>query len=279
MSLFVRTIGRAFAAVALTLVCVGAGAGVSPEELAARYLRQVDLRLDAPPAEVNAYAILAEQALARADVRLELPQFLVVVDRNPYVQALFVFWRAAAGDYQQIGASPVSTGRPGSFDHFETPLGVFSHSPANPDFRAEGTRNSKGIRGYGAKDMRVYDFGWQQVPKGWGNGAVSQMRLQMHATDPDLLERRVGTAQSKGCIRIPATLNRLFDRSGLLDAAYQEAARDGHRQWILADQQESVDSPGSLLVVVESSRQDRPEWSPVSYLPHRNGGRTGTGKP
>ena len=59
MSPFTRTVGRAFAAVALTLVCVCAGAGVGPEELAALYFRQVDLRLDVPPAEVNAYAVLA----------------------------------------------------------------------------------------------------------------------------------------------------------------------------------------------------------------------------
>ena len=104
-------------------------------------------------------------------------------------------------------------------------LGVFAHSLDNPDFRAEGTLNSNGIRGYGAKGMRVFDFGWQRVPKGWGDGAVSEMRLQMHATDPDLLERRLGSAQSKGCIRIPATLNRFLDRHGVLDADYERAAR------------------------------------------------------
>lgn len=47
------------------------------------------------------------------------------------------------------------------------------------------------------------------------------MRLQMHATDPDLLERRLGSAQSKGCIRIPASLNRLIDCYGVLDAEYK----------------------------------------------------------
>ena len=46
------------------------------------------------------------------------------------------------------------------------------------------------------------------------------MRLQMHATDADRLEPLLGSARSKGCIRIPASLNRLLDHFGLLDADY-----------------------------------------------------------
>ena len=126
-----------------------------------------------------------------------------------------------------VGASPVSTGQPGSFDHFQTLLGVFEHTVSNPDYRALGTPYRAGIRGNGVKGMRIFDFGWQRAPKSWGDGAVSQILLQMHATDPDLLEPRLGTAQSKGCIRIPATLNRFLDRFGVLDAAYEESAQDG----------------------------------------------------
>ena len=68
--------------------------------------------------------------------------------------------------------------------------------------------------GRGRKGTRVYDFGWVPAAKGWGNGAMSVMRLQMHATDPDQLERRLGTAQSKGCIRIPASLNEFISGRG-----------------------------------------------------------------
>ena len=52
--------------------------------------------------------------------------------------------------------------------------------------RAEGTRNALGIRGYGERGMRVYDFGWVMGDRGWGTGGRSAMRLQMHATDPSL---------------------------------------------------------------------------------------------
>ena len=48
--------------------------------------------------------------------------------------------------------------------------------------------------------------------RGWGAGGKSIMRLQMHVTDPDVLERRLGERASNGCIRISATLNRFIDR-------------------------------------------------------------------
>lgn len=259
---------RATAAAAL-LACCGAGyASNGFAEFGALYRAQVDNRLELPLEETRRYARLAEEALSRAGVSLDQAQYLAVVDRDPWVQAIFLFWRSAQGEYEWVAASPVSTGRPGSFDHFETPLGVFDHSLANPDFRSEGTLNSNGIRGYGAKGMRVFDFGWQQVPKGWGDRAVSEMRLQMHATDPDLLERRLGSVQSKGCIRIPASLNRLLDHYGVLDANYEQAVRERHVPWVLDPQREPVAGAGRYLVVVESGRSDRPEWSVAPYVPH-----------
>ncbi len=263
------------APVALVLGCAcGLAAAQGPADLAARYNSQVEARLAVPQDEARRYGRLADEALARAGVALEQSQYVLVVDRDPWVQAVFLLWRAAPGESVLVGASPASTGLAGSFDHFATPLGVFGHSLANPDFRAEGTLNSNGIRGYGAKGMRVYDFGWQQVPKGWGDGAVSQMRLQLHATDPDLLERRLGSAQSKGCIRIPAALNRFLDYFGVLDADYEQAVREksapeAGKLWVLGPRREPVAGAGRYLVVVESGRSERPDWSPAPFLPHR----------
>ncbi|WP_232076598.1 L,D-transpeptidase [Variovorax sp. PBL-H6] len=239
-----------------------------PSELAALYRSRVDKVLDVPADEVPRYQRLADGALMGAHAEVSHAQYLLVVDRDPRVQAALLFWRSAVGEYRFIGASPVSTGRPGEFDHFETPAGVFDHSPSNPDFRAEGTFNSNGIRGYGERDMRVYDFGWQLAPKGWGDGAVMEMRLQMHATDAELLERRLGSAQSKGCVRIPATLNTLLDRYGVLDAEYERLAGGGQKFWVLREDRETVSDPGRYLVIVDSARSDRPEWSSAPYIPH-----------
>lgn len=256
-------------ALALGAASAAAAPPAGPRELAAAYRQLVDRRLEVPPDEVPRYAQLVDDAFARASVDPEAPQYVLVVDRDPQVQAVLVLWRAAQGRYELVGASPASTGAPGPYDYFETPLGVFEHSPWNPDFRAEGTLNENGIRGYGAKGMRVFDFGWQRVPKGWGDRAVIDMRLQVHATDPDVLESRLGSPQSKGCVRIPATLNRLLDHHGVLDAGYEQLVAQGRELWVLQATREPVPGAGRYMVVVDSERSGRPAWSPAPRLPHR----------
>lgn len=232
-------------------------------EIEAQYRRGVDLRLDVPVHEQRDYAERLRIALAGAGLNELAPQFYLLVDRSPVVQAAFVYWLAAAGEWHWIGASPVSTGYAGGFEYFMTPLGVFEHTLANLDFRAEGTRNKFGVRGYGARGMRVYDFGWVEGERTWGAGGRSPMRLQVHATDPDLLEHQLGRPRSKGCIRIPASLNVLLDRHGLLDAEYEHALSQGRRFWVLRPDRQPVASAGKYLVIVDSARKVRPPWSPV----------------
>lgn len=232
-----------------------------PADLRAAYQGQVDRRLDVPPEESRRYGQFAVDALVSAGPNPNLPQYVALVDRSPKVQAIFIYWLAAGMPPELIGASPVSTGRGGEFDHFETPLGVFEHTTSNPDFRAEGTRNENGIRGYGVAGMRVFDFGWQQAERLWGRGGLSTMRLQMHATDPDYLEPRLGTVQSKGCIRIPASLNQLLDRFGVLDADYLKARSEGSPVWVLPAAQVPVDDGGRYLVIIDTQREKRPAWA------------------
>lgn len=219
--------------------------------------------------DIAAYAVMLQQALDRAQAPAASPQFVAVVDRNPNVQAVLIYWGSSQVAWRLVGAAPVSTGLPGRFEHFTTPLGVFEHSLANPDFRAEGTKNQFGIRGYGRKGSRVYDFGWVAWPKGWGDGAMSVMRLQMHSTDPDVLEQRLGTAQSKGCIRIPASLNEFIDRYGVLDGAYEEELASGARLWVLREDREPTPWSGRYLVVVDSERSQRPGWAVLPASPAR----------
>jgi hypothetical protein len=168
-----------------------------------------------------------------------------------------------------IGASPAATGHAGGFEYFITPLGVFEHTLANMDFRAEGTYNKLGIRGYGVRGMRVYDFGWVEGERTWDKRGRSPMRLQVHATDPDLLEPHLGRPRSKGCIRIPATLNTFIDRHGLLDAEYEQAAKQGRHLWVLLPDRQRVTAPGKYLVVIDSGRSQRPPWSPAPPWPQK----------
>lgn len=250
-------------ALAALLPAAGAAAQPLPPAPAAQVARgfgeQVTPTLRPPADEQARYGELAAQALRAAGITPLGPQFVIVVDRDIRVQAALLYWLAQPPLF--LGATPVSTGRVGQFDHFETPTGVFSHMLANPDFRAEGTRNANGILGYGAKGMRVYDFGWQTANKGWGDRAPATMRLQMHATDPYVLEQRLGTAQSKGCIRIPATFNRLIDRLGLLDADYELAAALVTPPWVLLRDRAPVTGAGRYLIIVDSGRSTRPAWA------------------
>ena len=263
MKMQYSTAWLACAGMALGVAVAVQAAPVSRLELAALYRTAVDRRLEVPAEEAQRYAQLADDAFAQARVVPQGAQYVAVIDRDPRVQALLLMWRAGEGAWQLVGASPVSTGRPGTFDHFATPTGVFDHTNENPDFRAEGTFNSNGIRGYGEKGLRVFDLGWQRVAKGWGDRQVVDMRLQMHATDPDLLEQRLGTAQSKGCVRIPATLNRLLDHYGILDAEYERLVRDGHKLWVLREDREPAADAGRYLVIVDTERTARPAWSPL----------------
>lgn len=233
--------------------------------LAASYSNEVTLRLQVPRQEQLRYAQLLKAALVNAGKTLQRSQYIVVLDRNPQVQAVFLYWldnetRKASPHF--IGASPASTGKPGEFDYFITPLGVFDHTLANPDFRAEGTPNKLGIRGFGAKGVRVFDFGWVLGTRGWGSGGTSQMRLLMHATDPEHLEHHLGEPRSRGCIRIPESLIAFIDRYGLLDADYEQALASGQQPWVLRPDRTPTPWSGRYLVIVDSARNNRPDWSP-----------------
>ncbi|KVV62721.1 hypothetical protein WK90_04520 [Burkholderia cepacia] len=233
-----------------------------------RFTQEVTRRLNVPASEQRAYGQRLQEALADAELGDLAGEYVAMVDRAPNVQALFIYFRATpANAWLMIGASPVGTGLPGKYDHFVTPLGVFHHSPDNMDFRAEGTTNENGIRGYGRRDMRIYDFGWVDGERGWGKGGVSPMRFQMHATDPDRLEALLGIRHSKGCVRIPASLNTFFDRHGLLDDDYQARVEAGKSLWVLRRDRDITPIAGRYLVVVDSARKTRPAWAP---MPGRN---------
>jgi hypothetical protein len=166
---------------------------------------------------------LAGEALARARIAITRPELLVVVDRNPAVQRLAVMLADPNGPWRLLGGSKVSTGQAGRVGYFITPRGVFLHTGEIRDYRALGTVNEHGIRGLGVKGARVWDFGFQEARRGWEPG-WGEIRLLMHATDPVYLAPRLGRPASKGCIRIPAAMNRFLDAYGVLDREYAAVA-------------------------------------------------------
>jgi hypothetical protein len=191
----------------------------------------------------------ARAAVAANAQTIDRPQLLVVVDRNPGVQQMRIMLARPDGAWNSLGGTKVSSRR----DYYLTPTGVFLHTDLILDWRAEGTFNAQHIRGLGLKGMRVWDFGWQRAKKGWGSEDEGDIRLLRHATDPDYLERRLGRPASKGCVRIPAAMNRFLDRHGILDAVYERAAKGDPRfEALLLPDRTPTPLAGNMLVVVDS---------------------------
>ena len=196
-------------------------------------------------------------AIAASGLAIDRPQLLVVVDRNPRVQQMRLILAQPQGDWEDLGGTKVSTGQLRRGDHFLTPAGVFLHTDAILDWRAEGTFNAHHLRGLGESGMRIWDFGWQSAVRGWrGTTKVSKMPLLLHATDPDTLAPRLGRVASKGCIRIPEAMDLFLDRHGILDANYEQAAPHNPRlQAVLLPDRTPTPLAGNTLVVVDSSQE------------------------
>ena len=230
------------------------------DDVTAAFNREVTTHRVELPAEVcQNYAQLFNQQLAASKVTLTRDQFGILVDRSPKVQVLTLLVAGPSGT-RCVGATTVSTGSTGRFDHYYSPLGLFDHTLDNPDFRAEGTKNEHGIRGYGRKGMRIYDMGWQTTIKGWGKPEERQIRFQLHSTDPDILEPRLGRPDSKGCIRMPATLNMFIDNYGVLDEQYDAKEAEGQGLWVLSKHRVRTGLEGEYVVVVDTKPDHKPDW-------------------
>jgi hypothetical protein len=206
----------------------------------------------------SAVAARATRLLGAEGQTIDEPQLVIVVDRNPAVERLYLMLARPEGPeaWRALGSARVSTGQAGRKDYYITPVGVFAHTGAILDFRALGTYNEHHVRGLGLAGMRVWDFGWQWALKGWhSDGEGGDIRLQMHATDPTLLEQRLGRPASEGCVRVSSSMNRFLDKHGVLDADYeQEAAQDARYRALLAQDRTPTPIAGRLLVVIDSSQ-------------------------
>ncbi|OWJ66753.1 hypothetical protein BWR60_13200 [Inquilinus limosus] len=201
------------------------------------------------------WAALAQRAVASRGQAIRRPQLLMVVDRNPAVQEMRLMLARPSGAWQSLGGARISTGQEGRHGYFITPTGVFPHTDAILDWRAEGTFNANGIRGLGLKGMRVWDFGWQTAERGWdADGGTAEIRLLVHATDPAVLEQRLGRPASKGCIRVPGPMNVFLDRHGILDSDYEAAAKaDPRYEAVLRPDRSPTPLAGTMLVIVDST--------------------------
>jgi hypothetical protein len=225
----------AAAAAALGPIGVRAAGVCTPRDLARRYGTLVERQLQVPENEAIIYGGLAENEIAGAQQALLGPQYMLVVDSCPAVQAAFLFFRLLPGRYDLVGAAPASTGDPEQAGCLATPCGVFPQSQVEYSPRLSS---------------RVYDFGRQRARRG-PTGAFEALRLQARAASG----RRgalLGKPQSDGSILLPPDLIAFLDEFGVLDDGRQEA---------LTPAGEALPFAGSYLVVVDSERDERPDWA------------------
>jgi hypothetical protein len=226
-----RRLLLAAAALSLPLSSL-AGVVFTPRELKDQYARDVRQRLHVPADEVRLYGSIAEAKLCNLGHEVLEPQYLLVIDRNPCVQAGFLFWRLLPGSYDLIGASPVSAGAL-RLDRVRDAQALFAQV--------------NGATGRGRR--RVFDFGWQG-----GEGLAppdAHCRLQVRAAGGGA-ERRLGAPCPDSCILLPASLIGFLDEYGVLD----EGAGGRTQRHLLPYR-------GHHLLIVDSERDERPAWSPA----------------
>lgn len=234
-----------------------AGASVDAEftRLQTRLAQEVPNRITDSAEDERRWAALAQAEIKARGQAIRRPQLVVVVDRNPAIQQMRILLAQPSGPWRSLGGTTVSTGQEGRRGYFISPTGVFLHTDAILDWRAEGSFNANGIRGLGLRGMRVWDFGWQTAERGWdADGGTAEIRLLVHATDPDTLEQRLGRPASKGCIRVPGPMNVFLDRNGILDIDYEAAAKaDPRYDAVLRPDRTPTPLAGNMLVIVDSA--------------------------
>lgn len=224
----------------------------TPQELFSTYKEQV-IVASTTPEDTEKMTKKIQEALIQNNPLSE-SQYFIAVDRNPVKENLYIgFYDNDTKTFTLSDPAKVSTGSTRK-KHFITPVGWFENLPENGSHRALGTKNENGIRGLGKKGMRVWDFGWQKAQAGWEKKEdIRDIRLQMHATDPDFLEQRLGKPDSEGCVRVQAKMNEFLDKYGIIDKKYEEQQP---QSWVLRKDRTPVEHAGSYLLVVDTSLLD-----------------------
>jgi hypothetical protein len=73
----------------------------------------------------------------------------------------------------------------------------------------------------------------------------------------------LGIRHSKGCVRIPGSLDRFLDHHGILDADYEAYAEAGNPVHVLESDRVVTPWAGRYVVVIDSGAKTRPAWSPL----------------
>jgi hypothetical protein len=215
----------------------------TPHELKQQYEREVSPRLRIPADELQLYGYIAELQLYSLRSELREPQYLLVIDSNPHVQAAMLLWRLLPSSYDLVGASPVST-TIAMGDEAIAPSGLFERQ------RTSSVAPARVSRACGNETQRAHSFGCQSARRDFARLGDADTRLQVQAADQQA-ERRLGAPCTDACVLLPSALMSFLDEYGVLD--------DGITGLV---QRHMLPYRGRFLMFVDSQRDDRPSWSP-----------------
>ena len=162
------------------------------------------------------YRKLVQTLLSHHLIWLRNREYLFIVDKNRQRGYIFAF-RKALDSIEYIGSDKISTGNPRynsrNNRYFETPIGIINRAKyRRGDWRAA----SKNAFKYGEKSDRIYYLGTYIIPIATQSKFMREVHLAIHSTTP-IDAMLLGNKVSKGCIRISRGLNKIFNKSALID--------------------------------------------------------------
>ena len=219
---------------------------------------RADLMREVPGVIVNSpegeqgWIAPTQAAVAASGPSIGQAQLLVVVDRNPSVQQMRIVLARPDGAWGSLGGTKVSTGQMGRRDYYLTPTGVFLHTDAVLDWRAEGTLNPQHIRGLGLKGCASGISASSALRKAGGQGKKEYPTAV--ACDRSGLSRTAARPSPIKGLRADPRGHKQISRSPRNTRRELRASREGRPpvRRSAAPRQDS-DTAGNLLVVVDSS--------------------------
>lgn len=143
-------------------------------------------------------------------------EYFFLVDKNTQRGYIFLFHKSNK-ILEYIGSDNISTGNP-SYNsrndrYFETPIGIINRDKYR---RGDWKSVKKNSFKYGSRSDRIYYLGKYLIPIAQESKFKREVHLAIHSTTP-IDAMLLGHKVSKGCIRISRELNKIFNKSAIID--------------------------------------------------------------
>ncbi|WP_024786696.1 MULTISPECIES: L,D-transpeptidase [unclassified Lebetimonas] len=149
-------------------------------------------------------------------IYLKNKEFIFLVDRG--IQKAFIFnYNKKYNNISYIGSSKVSTGNPRlnsrNDRYFQTPIMIINRKKY---LRGDWKTDKTNFQEYGAKNNRIFYLGKHNIPIDDNSHIFREVHLAIHSTNP-IDTKLLGHKASRGCIRISSNLDKILNKSGIID--------------------------------------------------------------